>query len=254
MKNTRLKYVILAIVVISIAVVIYQYWRTGYTYDKDMNAYYKDTKEIRYIVYDERYDYMHDIEKSLKKNYIKVINQLGVENCPQITVTVYASIKDFHNAAHIKEKSNQIIGKSTSSTAFMMVSPIAENLLHSYEEMTQQVPVHEFTHCVIKNMKTYKSIPSWLTESISLYEANQLRVPNELPTSMNDIYNYTYNIYSIGYLLVDYIIDIYGTDKLIALVHSGGNMENILGMEDEEILVEWSNFIKDKYVDDNKNN
>jgi hypothetical protein len=133
-----------------------------------------------------------------------------------------------------------------------------------------KIALHEFTHAVfLKRMidaaplqfdrthfdRTFQSLPVWLWEAVSVYEAGQFRDPRTLkylnagthPTlaQLNDRSNGM--IYGCGYTIIEFIHHRYGKEKLLALITQNGDLRKVLNISDEEFTTEWYRFVLSKY-------
>ena len=68
-----------------------------------------------------------------------------------------------------------------------------------------------------------------------------------------EVLNTDYNsgnrsIYSVGYILLEYIIETWGMDQVINLIQTNGNIPLSLGITAEEFESGWYQFIETKYL------
>jgi len=202
-----------------------------------------------------------DLAKALEENYSRVSQDLKTVPANNIEVNIYAERWRYIQATHNWTASGSIEGTSK---------------LHFIEQTWSQtdnkkVAVHEFTHAVFLKLlidrepqpldekkfnKKFSGIPVWLWEGVSVYEAGQFNDPKTMPFFSNGSYptlNKLNNrskggkIYSAGYTIIEYILYKYGQDKLIELIASYGNLQQTLGVTEEQFTKAWYGFIKGKY-------
>jgi len=57
-----------------------------------------------------------------------------------------------------------------------------------------------------------------------------------------------HSIYSVGYVLLEYIVLTWGMDAVIDLIKNNGNLSNSLGLTTREFELGWYHFIEEKYL------
>lgn len=125
-----------------------------------------------------------------------------------------------------------------------------------------QIALHEFVHSVSLHINSsFSNNPRWLWEAVAIYESGEFIHPNRLSymisgnyptiTELTEDYNNSnYKIYSVGYILLEFIIDKWGMDSVIDLIKSNGNLQSNLGLTIYEFEEQWHQFIKSKYFAD----
>ncbi|SHK22524.1 hypothetical protein [Paramaledivibacter caminithermalis] len=241
----KLKNIIWIIIIAVIGMLVISCSTAIDEYRLEDNYYIKETEKFKFVCYEKDHAYMYDIEQSLKNNYEKVLHDLGLtRKVSKITVKVYPTLKEFHKNIGLTRAPKYIVGKKISEKEFKMVSPNAKGLVHTYEQIVNGVAVHEFTHCITDLVIKNRKVPKWLQESIALYEANQKIIPNELPDSFKEISEMKYNIYSIGYLLMEYLVKQYDVEIINKLLLAEGDIESVIGKKEDEFFNEWLEYVK----------
>jgi hypothetical protein len=129
-----------------------------------------------------------------------------------------------------------------------------------YNQEVAMTAVHEFAHIV--SMQINSSIvnnPRWLWEAVALYENNEFVNPGTLSYMVNGNYptleelNTDYNsgnqiIYSVGFILLEYIVYTWGMDDVIGLIQNNGNINGRLGITVQEFEMGWYEFVEQKYL------
>jgi hypothetical protein len=192
------------------------------------------------------------IQASLEQNYERITSDLQVDTLPVITVIFYQNGDEFRKAAGM----GNLPSWATSSTRLLVVSPSSPDAGRSFEEMLNII-VHEFTHCVTLNINSsFANNPRWLWEGVSLYEAGQFSHPSRLtgwpsniPTlaDLNSNWQTNTDVYTGGYVLIEYIIQAWTKDKLIQLIRSNGNILGTLGVSVQQFEQGWLDFLITKY-------
>jgi len=197
------------------------------------------------------------IQNALEQNYARVKSDLQVDTLPVITVTFHPNGEEFREAAQMGNLPSWVVGIATSSTQLHLVSPSSPDAGRSFDEM-MKIMVHEFTHCVTLNMnQTFANNPRWLWEGVSLYEAGQFSHPSRLtgwqsgnlPTLdyLNSNWQTNTDVYTAGYVLVEYIVQTWSKEKLVQLIKSNGDISGSLGLSVQAFEEGWWQFMRTKY-------
>jgi len=134
-----------------------------------------------------------------------------------------------------------------------MIAPKHPN--YQFEYMLV-VMVHEFTHCVSLNIKSnFGNNPRWYWESVALFEAGQFVHPGQLPymvnhtpPSLSQLNNFNNSqIYEVGYLLAEYIVENWDRQHFKDMIISNGNIPLTLGVSVTDFQTNWFNFVRNKY-------
>ncbi|MFS4449667.1 hypothetical protein ACKWCA_23560 [Maribacter sp. 2307UL18-2] len=202
-----------------------------------------------------------ELSKALEHSYSRVSADLNTIPAENIEVNVYAQRWRYVKATGHFKASGNVEGVSK---------------LHFVEDTwldteISKTAIHEFVHAVVLkllidqepkplNVKKFDdkfaTFPIWLWEGLSVYEAGQFYEPKTLAylnsgkyPEVSELNNRSkgQKIYSCGYTLIEYILAEYGKDKLITLIASYGDLQNVLGLTEEEFSSNWYHFIKNKY-------
>jgi|SRR5690554_1980894 hypothetical protein len=199
--------------------------------------------------------YLDDLVESLESNYDFIVTSLQMgEGFPKTRVRIYPTIEEFHKGVNMEGSPNWVLGTISGNNEFSMASPLSPNLPVSYHEMTDKLPVHEFTHVVVYNIVDPEEIPYWLWEGISLYMAGQRVDLSQLKSLRSgkfphyDELNSMTNSFQFGYSLVEYIVDTWGIRTLRSLLLNRGDIESTYGMSEVQFWEEWQNFVSCKYL------
>lgn len=116
--------------------------------------------------------------------------------------------------------------------------------------------LHEFAHCVTLRVNAaVANNPRWLWEAVALFEAQQRVDPRTLPyvasgqlpglAALSDMSNR--QIYDVGYLLAEFIVETGGLDALRALIVGRGDTAAVLGLDTPAFEAQWRQFIQARY-------
>ncbi|RAV02333.1 hypothetical protein [Paenibacillus sp. YN15] len=201
------------------------------------------------------------IRDRLEENYGRIVQDLAPPSMPKVKVRIYPNLADFHKEIDRKDAGNWLVGIAESNDEMRMVSPNDPESGQSFESILK-VAVHEFTHVVTFNLTAYPS-PSvnWLYESIACYEAGQFTDPKDVVHLSGGRYptlaqlnsgSGNLNIYSVGYVMIEYIRDTWGMSAVRELITSSGNLPAVLGKTAEEFEKGWQDYVQAKYLNPKK--
>jgi hypothetical protein len=191
------------------------------------------------------------VSQELERNYIRILSDLQVDNMPVVTVKIWA------NYSHFLDVMESDIGiRYIGATGY--VYGMTEFRIF-FNSRSNSEAIHEFVHLV--SMQINSSIPNnprWLWEAVALYENNEFFDPVTLPYMVSGNYptldelNSDFNtgdrqIYSVGYILLEYIISSWEMEKVIELIYTNGNIPYTLGITVTEFESGWYQFIREKY-------
>lgn len=198
---------------------------------------------------------LKDLSDVLDENYIRVLNDLRTPPLHnKVDILIYANLNTYHKASYQPNAPTWVIANSVlGKDAIQMVNPLHGDG-RSYDEYMKAI-VHEFTHIIVmRYINSTSNIPIWLNEGIASYEAKQdddagplvstAKLMNTLPTLKElETNNYTFgnnNGYQFSYSIIEYIVKVYGYDKVVALVKSPAMFEKIIGMSKQDFQKVWA--------------
>ena len=216
-----------------------------------------ETEHFTLFIYEENPVYLEELVRNLEDNYFRIVSSLGMEGeLPKTVVKIYPTIEAFHKGVNMKGAPNWALGTISGSNEFSIASPTSPDLPVSYQDMTERLPVHEFTHVVVYNIVNPEQIPYWLWEGISLYMAGQRVDLSRLDSVRDDIFpsfeemNSMQNSFRFGYSLVEFIIDTWGVSTLKDLLLNRGNIELTYDTTTGRFNNEWREYVKSRYLCD----
>jgi hypothetical protein len=198
------------------------------------------------------------IAQHLENNYSRVTADLSMSNLPVINVQFYSNQSVLHQTLNFPNSPAWLVGAATARDQIHMMSPNAPNLNRTFDEILT-ILVHEFTHCVTLNIAPRSgNNPRWLWEGVALYEAGQFVHPNRIaylvngnsPTlaGLNANWQTNTQIYDVGYLLVEYIVETWGKPQLATLINALGDIQAVLGISVAAFESDWYEFVRAKYL------
>lgn len=224
------------------------------------------SNQFNYVLYDDLAAEEVDSQISfLEENYLRVMEDLKVNEMPKITVRIW---REYENLYQAQEERYGIRYEGSGGSVWWSESGEPEILAiydKRFEGRRQHTTglLHEFAHLVTQRVNpSIANNPRWLWEAIALYEATgylrgfpridyiearDFPTLTELNVGFNDA-NETRNIYQVGYVLAEYIVETWGTEKLLSLVESNGNIPSTLGINITEFELGWHQFIEEKYL------
>ena len=214
-----------------------------------------ETEHFIIQVYEEEPDYLYDLVESLESDYVFIVTSLQMgKNIPKTVVKVYPTIEEFHKGVNMEGSPNWVLGTISDNNEFSMASPLSPNLPVSYQEMTEKLPVHEFTHVMVHNIVDPREIPYWLWEGISLYMAGQRADLARLDSLQEDKFpsfeelNSIPNSFQFGYSLVEYITETWGIQTLKEFLQNRGDIEATYGTSEDNFWKGWQSFVNSEYL------
>ena len=198
---------------------------------------------MKYIIQNSNSDYVKEIESiidSRKKEIFSFFNSEEIDL--PITVYLYNSIEDLVNG--LRER-----GYKNDPDYMCACQKDEDNSINYFEpkdnpnddewskEEYKNVIFHELVHCIQFNI--YGTTPEWINEGIAKYldgtyskgikwlldnYINNNPIPDQSEIE-NEFGMHDYDSYDYAYLMVSYIIDYYGKDKLIEALKDNKELE-----------------------------
>ncbi|MDP4089438.1 MAG: peptidase MA family metallohydrolase [Bacillota bacterium] len=212
-----------------------------------------ETEHFSFFSKDEDMQCLKDLSNSLEDNYTRILNDLDTSLSKKVDIYIYTDLNTYHRAANISDTSTHVVGSALPGyNVIQMVNPSNAELLPYSDFM--KIIVHEFAHTAIMSINTdVGTIPKWLNEGTASFEAKQddgveqliskAKSSNNLPSFIDletDSETFSKNGgYQFSYSIIDYIVKTYGYDKLIALIKSPRDFENILGVSKDDFHKQW---------------
>jgi len=200
----------------------------------------------------------------LEANYTRITQDLQVVPTVKFSVYIFEDVDTFHTADGRPDASPSSVG-TVHGIDIWLVSPLNPgNALNTQEVLT--AGVHEFTHALVNYIngsmeENNYQIPIWLNEGLAGYEAGQMSADwrarlaqliadGAIPSISTDLVPDRFDKvkglpFSIA--LVEYIIQQYGIEKIVAIIRSPAEVESILGITISELDSAWREYLQMEY-------
>jgi hypothetical protein len=190
------------------------------------------------------------IAARLEEERPRIIGDLRVPSMPRARVDVWANRESFYQAMLAA------VGTIYEGATGYVLGPTVLRLLAVGD--APQTAVHEFVHIVTLNINaSIANNPRWLWEAVAVYEAEEFNdpqtvsfmAPGDFPTieELDAPYDHGGWIYQAGYVLIEYIVEAWGMDAVIALIESNGDIPSVLGVSVTELEVRWHAWLEGRY-------
>lgn len=211
-----------------------------------------------------------DMAATLEEHYDRIRQELGDPKHDTIQVYVYGSQDDFNEGTGLTH--GHANGTSRGPNAFHVLWTTWFNSILPDDPL--KTAIHEFTHCVQLNIliakaqqdmtypnaaafnkafeeKFARQYPQWFWESLSDYQAgirNKISINYGMrhkPTlaQLND----GNQVYQVGVTIIDYIVHMWGKDKLPVLITSYGNIPHTLKVSEADFERGWREYVDMTY-------
>ena len=182
-----------------------------------------------------------DYATVLEANYDRIVNDFLMTEVPRVTARFYHDQQAFTAAT-----GHANLGRTLSSSIFALVA----------QPLNLDGALHEFTHCVTLVFFKTSYYPSWLFESVALYEADQLVAPSTVACLANREFpsipalglGGSCSVYPVGYTIAEFIVETWGRARLRALILSHGDVPGVLGVPWSDFQSGWEAFVTDRYL------
>jgi len=212
-----------------------------------------DTDNFSFVLYDGlSQDKLASIQSKLSDNYVRVLGDFEITSMGKVTVRIWSNEKNF------LDDMERAIGRRYTGASGWVYSATDIRVLYR-GNATGQIALHEFCHAasLVVNNRIGNN-PRWLWEAVAIYEAGEFVDPKTLsylvsgnyPTiaELNSDFNSGANkIYSVGYLLSEFIITTWDKSRYVGMIKSNGNIQETLGITTQEFESDWKKFVIAKY-------
>ncbi len=194
----------------------------------------------------------------LEGSYDRILADLQLIVNGKIGVHIYPTLQEFHNAIGWPDAPDWLVGVGW--TEIHVVSPLNPGPAHSYEEIMDNVFIHEFTH--ICTRKINQNLPIWLNEGFACYEGGPYydkasvvavynrfgRIPalDELNSSYDNFVNF--GGYPLCLTISTFIVVTYGMEKMSDFIRTPGDYTIFSGLTKNEFQELWMEHVKVNYL------
>lgn len=186
-----------------------------------------------------------DIESKLEINVGDLYTFFAFDTPQKGKIVVYKDVDSFQRA-YLGFLLRLVYGDWASGGAYkemvLLTSPENPGSAHTYND-TLDIIVHEYVHTLVYHLNNQPRI--WLDEGLATYLAGQevKNLPSVIPSyettlsqSLNDFVNA--EGYAFAYTYIDYLVETYGREKVVALVKSN-DFQTSFSKSEHEIYEEW---------------
>ncbi len=197
---------------------------------------------------------LQTIADTLEANYPRITSDLRVSGLETTSVYVWQDSTSFYD--HMRRTAGTVWqGSGGWVPGPHTVSVLASGLTAS---RAASGAVHEFAHVVsIAVNASIGNNPRWLWETVAVYENHEFVDPSTLDymragnyPSLSDLdadFNSGRQVYRVGFLLGEYIVQRWGLDGLVRLIQRNGDVVAALGVATAEFESGWHTFLHQKY-------
>ena len=189
--------------------------------------------------------------RELEENIGRITSDLQVEELPVITVGMWG---DYDNFLQAMEDDIGTAYYGATGYVFGM-----EEIRVFQSPDAPETAVHEFSHLVSLYVNpAISNNPRWLWEAVAVYEAQQFVNPATLPymvlgvyptlEELNDPYSPSNPVYQVGYVLMEFTIETWGSQSMIQLILSCGDIQETLGVSVSTFEANWYSYVEDTYL------
>lgn len=204
---------------------------------------------------------LDSIAETLESSYSRITNRLGVGIEKKINVRVFPDVNSFHLAINYPAAPDWVVG-SSNDDELAMVSPLNPGNYHTYKSL-MQVAVHEFVHIAVYYTQKENgsiAIPRWLNEGYAQYEAGQINegirkyvrssLSGKTPPTWTQLETSSamefgnMNGYGLSVMIVEFLVNNYGIDKLVLMIKEPENIETIYGLSKDNLEKQWNKYLE----------
>lgn len=193
-----------------------------------------------------------DIDKKLETNYPTIQDFFGPSQNQKGRIVVYANVARFQQA-YLGLFLSLLYGDWATGAAYqdlvLVTSPENHGAQHTYEDILEII-VHEYVHTLVYQQNEMPDI--WLDEGIATFLAGQKSqlssaIPSFEDMQKQDMDTFLENDgYAFCYTYVEYLVKVYGAEKVIALIQTN-NYEETLGKSARDIYNAWVRHLETEY-------
>lgn len=196
-----------------------------------------------------------DTASRVEAEYARIVGDLQPPPLSRVTVFLYPDFAAMQNAVRGAAGTLPAFARGlvTGAASIHVLSPSLASVW-PYADGVRAI-VHEFAHCVSLQLNsTIANSPRWLWETVAIFEAGEFVDPRSVtwlsngPPTMARLNGFdSTDIYSVGYVLGEFIVSRWGRDALVMLIRTNGNTAAVTGMNESEFLQSWYDFVRARY-------
>ena len=190
---------------------------------------------------------MVEIETTMVEHSPEILEHLGVQAMPPVSVFVWQIRKDFESR----------YGSNTSYVrGFIDPDKFEVHVLNTSQSPAMGT-IHEYVHLVLLRVNaTISHNPKWLWETVAIYESNRPPPPEVQELAcltasgvphLSDLNIHSTNIYRVGYYLGDFVVSKWGWPGMRRLIQANGDTEMGLEVSEKEFEAMWLQHMNSQY-------
>ena len=200
---------------------------------------------MKYIVQNNNSNYYKELDNIINNSKKDIFNFFNSEEIDlPVTIYVYNSIEDLVNGVrsrgYINDPDYMCACQKDEDNSLNYFEPKDNPSDNEWsKEDYKRVIFHELVHSIQFNL--FGTTPEWINEGIAKYldgtyskgikylldnYINNNPIPNQYEIE-NEFGNHSYDSYDYAYIMVSYIIDYYGKDKLIEVLNNKEELDII---------------------------
>lgn len=198
-----------------------------------------------------------DIFEKANAESERIAKSLGFSTPQNINIYIYDSQRTFQTKKYglmaLLLDVEWYIGDNK-GTDVLLTSPANPGSYHSYDEIVNEVQVHEMVHAY--NSILNKKMRLWFNEGLAGYLSNQVpqfsihdeyAIPGiaQMQTS-NPVEFANMDGYPLSYTYIEYLNNAYGWENVLTLARSNDYV-TAFGVEESEIYKNWIDFLRISY-------
>ena len=195
---------------------------------------------------------LEDIEQKLETSYPDFHKFFGLNSNSNSKVVVYKTVERFQKA-YLGFILSLVYGDWACGAAYqdlvLITSPENPGTQHTYEDILEIV-THEYIHTLVFQQNEMPDI--WLDEGVATFLSGQKSelppiIPGFKAMQKQDMNTFLENNgYAFSYVYVEYLVKVYGSEKVVNLIRSY-DYEETFGKSALDIYNEWVSFLETEY-------
>lgn len=193
------------------------------------------------------------ILEKLNTNYDRILNDLSVPSIPKVKIEIWS------DETHFQNDMKRDIGTNYWGSTGYIYNKTTLRILKRGDNLPQTA-LHEFAHIVsLQVNSSFGNNPRWFWEAVATYESGEFVHPRDIPylaagnfptlEELNTDFNSgNQKIYSVGYLLSEYIIEAWGKESYVRMIKFNANLGPVLNVTTLQFETGWKGFVTKKYL------
>lgn len=229
------------------------------------NGYKLELKKetLHFIIHYNEFDRtcIDKVSEVLENSYSRITNNYNQQLEEKLIIEIHPNHHELYIALGFTNAPNWIRG-GLGIDKIVIASPLNPPPGSEFYNVLNTA-VHEFVHMIVN--KINNNTPRWLNEGIACYEAKDNNDKWIIETVKNGLINNTIptfkdldtgedfekffklNGYQYSYTIVEFIIKLFGYNKLINLIKHPDNFVKIFEITEDELQDKWRDYIKKNY-------